>query len=98
MPPVYLVAEVEVTDPVIFKQYLPLAAASVKKYGGEYLARGEKIEVIEGPPAKRMVITRFESAEAVKRWYESPEYAEAKVLRLASSNIRIVMIEGIADA
>ena len=93
---VYLVAEVEVTDMETFKRYLPLAAASVKQYGGEYLARGENIEVLEGPPVKRMVITKFENAEAARRWYESPQYAEAKALRLKSSNIRIVMIEGIA--
>jgi uncharacterized protein (DUF1330 family) len=92
---VYLVAEVEVTDMETFKRYLPLAAASVNQYGGEYLARGENIEVFEGPPVKRMVITKFENARAARRWYESPEYAEAKALRLKSSNIRIVMVEGI---
>ena len=97
MTPVYLVGEVEVTDPEIFAQYLPLAAASIKKFGGTYLARGARTDVIEGPPAKRMVITRFESEEAMRQWYASPEYAEAKVLRLKSSTMRMVMVEGIED-
>jgi uncharacterized protein (DUF1330 family) len=53
--------------------------------------------VLEGPPAKRMVITKFESEEAMRRWIESPEYTEAKVLRQKSSTMRMVMVEGIAD-
>lgn len=97
MTPVYLVGEVEVTDPEVFAQYLPLAAASIKQYGGTYLARGARTEVLEGPPAKRMVITKFESEAAMRRWIESPEYAEAKVLRRKSSTMRMVMLEGIAD-
>jgi uncharacterized protein (DUF1330 family) len=97
MTPVYIVGEVEVTDPEVFAQYLPLAAASIKKYGGTYLARGARTEVLEGPPAKRMVITMFESEEALRRWIESPEYTEAKVLRQKSSTMRMVMVEGVAD-
>jgi uncharacterized protein (DUF1330 family) len=97
MTPVYIVGEVEVTDPEIFAQYLPLAAASIAKYGGTYLARGARTEVLEGPPAKRMVITKFESEEALRRWIESPEYTEAKVLRQRSSTMRMVMVEGIVE-
>jgi uncharacterized protein (DUF1330 family) len=92
---IYLVSEVEITDPAVFATYLPLSAASVELYGGEYLARGGDIETWEGPPVKRMVITRFPSADAVRRWYGSPEYAEAKALRLASSDTRMVMIPGL---
>jgi uncharacterized protein (DUF1330 family) len=97
MTPVYIIGEVEVTDPEVFAQYLPLAAASIEKYGGTYLARGARTEVLEGPPAKRMVITKFESEEALRRWIESPEYTEAKILRQKSSTMRMVMVEGIAD-
>jgi uncharacterized protein (DUF1330 family) len=97
MPLAYLVSEVEVTDPEVFKTYLPLASASLEKYGGTYLARGEHIEVWEGTPAKRMVIVVFDSVEDARRWYASPEYAEAKAIRVVSSSLRMIMINGIVE-
>lgn len=97
MPVAYVFSEVEVTDPDVFKTYLPIAAATVKQYGGEYLSRGESVEVWEGAPAKRMVMCRFPSAEAARTWYDSPEYAVAKAIRLKSSTLRMIMAEGLPD-
>ena len=44
----YFIVEVEITDPIPYEGYKPLAAASIEKYGGRFKARGGKAELIEG--------------------------------------------------
>ena len=48
--PAYFVAEVEVTNPQGYEPYRALAGASIAQYGGRFLARGGKVEMIEGGP------------------------------------------------
>lgn len=38
--PAYIIAEIEVTDPVLYERYKPLAAAAIVAAGGRYLVRG----------------------------------------------------------
>ena len=43
-------------------------------------------ETIEGaPPGPQTVIVKFESSEAAKAWYESPEYRAALPKRLEAT-------------
>ena len=89
----YVVGEVQITDPEAMKGYGPMVAAAVKKYGGRYLARGARPDVLEGGPAHNILIIEFESVEAARRWYASPDYAAAKALRQGASNLRLLLID-----
>jgi uncharacterized protein (DUF1330 family) len=93
--PVYVVAEVEVTNPAGYETYRPLAGASIAQYGGKFVVRGGKAELIEGTqePA-RIVVIEFADTAAAKRWYNSPEYQEALKIRLANSKGRVILVEG----
>ena len=93
--PAYIIAEVEVTNPTGYEAYRPLAGASVAQYGGKFVVRGGKAELIEGTkePA-RIVVIEFPDTEAAKRWYNSPEYQEALKIRLANSTGRVLLVEG----
>jgi len=93
--PAFIIAEVEVTNPSGYESYRPLAGASVAQYGGRFVVRGGKAELIEGaqPPA-RMVVIEFADTDAAKRWYNSPEYQEALKIRLANSTGRVILVEG----
>ena len=71
----------------------PLIAIAVAKFGGRYLARGARPEVLEGGPAHNMLIIEFDSAEVVRQWYRSPEYAAAKAARQGASNLRLVLVD-----
>ena len=42
--------------------------------------------MLEGGPAHNILIIEFESADAARRWYASPEYQAAKALRQGNSN------------
>ena len=47
----------------------------MEKYGGEYIVRGGKTEVLEGDwKPKRIVVLEFESAERAKEWLNCEEY------------------------
>ena len=93
--PAYIIAEVEVTNPAGYETYRPLAGASVAQYGGRFVVRGGKAELVEGSqePA-RIVVIEFADTAAAKRWYNSPEYQEALKIRLANSTGRVILVEG----
>ena len=93
--PAYFVAEVEVTNPQGYEPYRGLAGASVAQYGGRFVARGGKTELIEGgPEPKRVVIIEFADADTARRWYNSPEYQAALPIRLANSRGRAFIVDG----
>jgi uncharacterized protein (DUF1330 family) len=96
-PPAFLVAEVQVTDPDAYRPYIPKAAEIVAKHGGHYLARGGKLESLEGAePAGRVAIVQFPSLAALKKFYDSPEYREAAQVRQKNSKSRFFAVEGIS--
>ena len=91
----YVIAEVEVTDPEAYKAYQALVPPSLARHGGRFLARGGRTEPLEGaPPATRIVILEFESVDAAKRWYDSPDYSEALAIRKKSAKSRLFIVEG----
>jgi uncharacterized protein (DUF1330 family) len=46
--PAYIIVEIDITDPVGYEEYKKQAAAHVHYYGGKYIARGGKSDVLEG--------------------------------------------------
>jgi uncharacterized protein (DUF1330 family) len=94
--PAYLISEVEVLDPLGYEEYRKLAGASLQKFGGEFIVRGGRIDVLEGDwNPKRLVVCRFESLQKLQDWYNSPEYRKAKEVRLKTAKARIVGVEGV---
>jgi uncharacterized protein (DUF1330 family) len=92
----YVVVHLDVHDPVRYETYKAMAPASIRQYGGRYLTRGGAVEVLEGEwTPKRLVILEFPSMERAKTWWDSPEYAEAKALRIATSSTEMVLLEGL---
>jgi uncharacterized protein (DUF1330 family) len=91
--PAYVIGEAHVFNPDAMKGYGPLVVASVKKYGGRYLARGARPEVLEGGPAHNILVIEFESAATARQWYASPEYQAAKALRQGNSNLRLLLVD-----
>ena len=91
----YVMADVEVTDPKLFSDYQKLVAPTVEQYGGRYLVRGGNTEVVEGEfEPNRTVVIEFDSFERAREWYNSPEYAEPKRMRIACTNSNVLIVEG----
>lgn len=91
-----MISEVEILDQVEAERYRTLAARSIAAHGGRYLVRGATPEAIEGAwdPRERLVIVEFPDAAAARRWYDSPEYAEARALRRTALRRRLLFAEG----
>ena len=91
----YVVGEIEVTEPATYEEYRKQVLAVVTRYGGRFLARGGKVDPVEGGwNPKRMVILEFPSFEQAQKWYRSPEYAPLIKLRQNASKGRLVILEG----
>ena len=100
MKKAYVVAEIQITNPSAYEEYRPLAAASIHKFGGQFLVRGGQREQREGEdaahgPGWRTVIAEFPSLEQAQRWYASVDYTEAKAIRQANSVGRLFIVEGV---
>ena len=92
----YVIADVEVTDPVAYEDYKRMVPATLAAYGGKFVARGGQVEVLEGAwQPKRVVVIEFESVERAKAWWASPEYREAKELRQRTSIGSLIVVEGV---
>ena len=92
---VYVIVEISIHDAAIYERYKLLAPATLAIYGGKYLVRGGDTTVLEGTwNPTRVVILEFASAEAVKRWWSSPEYAEAKALRQSCTHTNMLILDG----
>ena len=96
-PPGYVIAEVEVTDPITLKKYSEKAPQIVASSGGHYVVRGGgKIQALEGEPPKGfIVVIGFDSAEKAREWYDSPAYAAIKPFRQSSTKSRLFIVEGV---
>ena len=92
----YVIVEVEVTDPEQYARYQALVPASLDANRGRFVARGGETSTLEGDWApKRIVVLEFEDLEAAKRWYDSPEYLEARALREGAATMRMIAVAGV---
>lgn len=92
---VYAVVQIDVHDADEYAKYAALAGPAVAKYGGEFLARGGAVEVMEGTTRSRNVIIRFPDMETAKRFYHGPEYQEALSYALPVSDRDYKFVEGL---
>jgi uncharacterized protein (DUF1330 family) len=93
--PAYVIVETDVHDPEQYERYKAASPGAVAAGGGRFIVRGGEMAVLEGDwRPKRLVVLEFEDLDAAKRWYESPEYQDAKRLREGAANLRMVAVEG----
>lgn len=93
--PAYLIVDLEITDPVGYEEYKKLAGATVEKFGGKYIVRGGKSEVLEGRwDPKRVVVIEFESSERAKEWLNSEEYRQPRKMRHRTATTNMIVVEG----
>ncbi|PYK30528.1 MAG: DUF1330 domain-containing protein [Verrucomicrobia bacterium] len=92
----YIIVEIEVTDPVGYEHYKNLAGPTVEKYGGKYIVRGGKTEVLEGDwQPKRIVVLQFPNAERAKEWLNCEEYREPRKMRHATAKTNMIVVDGV---
>ena len=94
--PAYVIADIEILDPVRYEEYKRLVPLSLSKYGGRFIARGGDAQTLEGMwTPGRLVIVEFPSLARAREWWASPEYAPARALRQATSKGSLVVVDGL---
>jgi uncharacterized protein (DUF1330 family) len=92
----YVISDVEIIDDELIKTYRLLAQDSIAKYGGRYLARGGRVEPVEGGwTPKAIIIVEFPDMARAKAWYQSPDYADALKVRADALTRRLIFVEGV---
>ena len=92
----YMIGNITITDPDAFAEYGKRVPDTVAAYGGTYVVRGGTPEKIEGNyEPVRIVVLQFDSVERAKEWYNSPEYAPLKEMRMKASTGDLYFVEGV---
>jgi uncharacterized protein (DUF1330 family) len=93
----YVISDLEILDDELIKEYRLLAQETIARYGGRYLARGGRVEPVEGGwTPKAIIIVEFPDMARAKAWYQSAEYAEALKVRAHALDRRLIFVEGVA--
>ena len=97
LKPAYILLDTKINDPVAFEEYKAAAKQIVEKFGGKYLTRGGKMDVVQEDlwAPVRIVLIQFPSMKAAHAFLDSPEYAPVKDIRLANSNTTLIVLEGL---
>lgn len=92
----YWIANVDVTNPEGYKDYLAANAEPLKQYGAKFHARGGAYEVVAGNGGtnRRHVVVEFESVAIARECYFSEGYQAAAKIRDQHSVPNIIIIEG----
>jgi len=94
--PAFVIVEIEVRDPEAYENYKSLVPASIAAYGGRFIARGGTTENLEGEWApERIVVLEFPSLDKARQWWASPEYSDAKAIRMRAAQTRMIATEGV---
>ena len=101
-PPVYLITEIDVTDPDAYaKEFAPKAQATIKAAGGRFIAIGgvagvgaKPVTALQGTPPKRVTIQVWDSHEALKAWFNGADYQAALKIGEKYATFRRFAVEG----
>ena len=93
--PAYVIANYTINDPKAFEKYPPAVAPTIEQHGGRILAADRGARPVEGSPEPVIVIVEFESVEAARRWYDSPQNTEIKDLRISTTQGWLAIANGI---
>ncbi len=98
MPCAYVIVDMKISDAEQYRKYMAEAPAVVAAFGGEYLVRGGRHEVLEGQwQPQRMALLRFPSLEAAKAFHAGERYRAVRTLRQGATEFfNLIVVEGVA--
>lgn len=92
----YLTTTITVKDLNTFQDYAAQARPVIAAYGGETLMVGRMVETLVGAVGHQLeVVLRFADIDALKAWYESPEYQILIPIRDAGADVVFKVLEDI---
>ncbi len=86
----YLIANYQITNAEGYQAYIAAVGATILAHDGQILVAGPGSEPVEGDPKPVTVVLKFPSMDALRGWYESPEYKE--IIHLRTDNTEGTMV------
>ena len=91
----YFIVTDEIHDQDAMNAYSGKAVPTIFQNGGKPIVVSDDAEVIEGTwHGSRTIIIEFDSVEAAKKWYNSPEYQAVIGERHAAADSNAVIVGG----
>jgi uncharacterized protein (DUF1330 family) len=95
MPKGYVIFTEDIRDEAGINVYGQQALPTVLQAGGQIIVADDAPELIEGSwHGKRTVVLEFDSVEAARNWYRTPEYQGVMGLRHAAADSNAVIVAG----
>lgn len=92
----YVIVTELIRDPAAYRKYAEQARRTIQQANGRALVSDEHPVVLEGSwHGSKSVILEFDSVEAARAWYESPDYQAIVGLRQASTESNAVILHEI---
>jgi len=92
----YVIAHVQVTDPVQYEEYKKWSTQAMQEHGAEVCVRGGQVKVLEGDwSPERVVVLKFPSMAAAQAYYDSATYQKACAARAHAAVMRMIVVEGV---
>ena len=96
--PAFVFVEINIIDHKLYKEYKKLTPKTVADFGGKFIVRGGKTEVLEGDSShNRMVLLEFPSTDRAQAWWNSQEYTRARLIRQRAATTRMILLEGSSE-
>ena len=90
----FVIGHIRITDTAAWERYRARAGDTIEQWDGEIVFRGRRALVFAGePPADEVVVIRFSSISAARRWHDSPEYQSLVALRESAAHVDLMLYE-----
>jgi len=96
--PVYMIANLVVSDAHEYRKYEKGFFPILKRFNGEFITVDDSHENLEGsdPLKGRVVIFKFPSEQAAKKWYNDEEYQNLSEFRRSGTTLKsLTMVHGL---
>lgn len=88
--PAYLIVQSTTTNQAQMQQYRETVIPQIAQHGGKFIVRGSKIESLEGSHDGRgLVIIEFPSMNALRAFWDAPDYVPVKRLREGAAEFQV---------
>ena len=92
--PAYLVGQIRLRDPDLWRRYVAGVAESLAPYQAEVVFRGRRVRDLAGEQTrKRIVVIRFSDMDELNRWHDSDAYQALVPLRDRAADVLITAYE-----
>lgn len=88
----YFICTMTIHDPETYRKYTALTPATLARYGGKFLTRGDTVQTVEGPEfTERLVLIEFPDRDRALSWYNDANYQSAAEFRRLASTGRMIL-------